>query len=169
MRRTRSLQARLLVGFAGTVAALVVAVPAEGASPRSCGPGTVTHPTEAPNDSYRPGAPVRSVVARGHVLTGVIRSGTTCRGIGRAKLEFFQAGPSGQYSNGTTSWAYRATMFTKPDGSYRYESRFPGSYGTVRAHIHVRISAPGHRQLSTTYFPQIGSNSGRVSVVLDRA
>ena len=167
MRRIDLVHARLVIGVAATVAALGLVAVQEAAA-KSCGPNSVTHPAEAPNDSYRPGSPVRSVVAKGHMLTGVIRSGANCRGIARAKLEFFQAGPSGQYSS-APSWAYRATTFTKADGSYRYESRFPGSYGDVRAHIHVRISAPGHRQLSTTYFPEIGSKSGRVSVVLDRA
>ena len=155
------------IGVAVAIAVPGVASATQAAGAKSCGPGSATHPREAENDNYVPGSPVRSIVARGHVLSGVIRSSATCRGIARARLEFFQAGPIGQYSDGETSWAYRSTVFTRADGEYRYESRFPGSYGNVRAHIHVRVSAPGFRPLSTTYFPEIGASAGRVSVVLE--
>src|SRR5687767_14907268 len=114
-----------LVATAGLLAALVVlslAPVADSATPRTCRPGAVDEP---PNDTYRPGSPVRSVAGHGHVLGGVVRSKSTCRAIARAKLEFFHAGPYGDYSDGVTSWAGRATVFTKADGSYRFESRFP--------------------------------------------
>jgi protocatechuate 3,4-dioxygenase beta subunit len=149
-----------LLVLAGILASQAQPTPAKG----KCRPNIVFEPTQ--NDTYLPGSPVRSVVGHGHVLSGVVRSSTTCRPIARAKLEFFHAGPDGNYSDGFSSWDGRATVFTKADGSYRFESRFPSNSSGVLPHIHFRVSAPGFRTANATYFAHAETPSARVLLVL---
>lgn len=125
-----------------------------------------THSNELRNPNYKPGSPRRSVIGKGYVLSGIVRSSATCRAISHVKIEFFQTGPNGRYSNGVTSWDWRGTVFTRPDGSYRFEGPFPGKYGSNDPHIHLHISAPGFRPLNTTYFPRPGASSGDFPLVL---
>jgi protocatechuate 3,4-dioxygenase beta subunit len=123
----------------------------------------VTH-DEGRNGNYRPGAPVRASMGKGHVLVGVVRSADNCGPVGRARLEFFQSGPQG-YSTGK-SWAHRATVFTRADGSYRLEGAYPSSTGPP-PHIHMRVTAPGFEALNTTFFPRAGALRSRLVLVLE--
>ena len=65
-------------------------------------------PTEqqAKGPFYKPGAPERTSVGQGYVLSGVVKS-TTCRPIPGARIELWLAAPDGNYDD-----AHRATMFT---------------------------------------------------------
>jgi protocatechuate 3,4-dioxygenase beta subunit len=144
--------------------AAVVATAREPAVAATCRPNIVADPS--PNDTYLPGSPVRAVAGRGHVISGVVRSSKTCRPIARARLEFFHAGPDGNYSDGVSSWAGRATVFTKADGSYRFESRYPSNSAGVRPHIHFRVTAPGFRNVNATYFTRVEKPDARVLLVL---
>jgi protocatechuate 3,4-dioxygenase beta subunit len=157
-----SWSATLAVLAATAIAAVVGMSPAVAAT--SCRPNIVFD--ASPNDTYLPGSPVRSVSGHGHVISGFVRSSTTCKPIARAKLEFFHAGPDGEYSDGFSSWAGRATVFTKADGSYRFESRYPTNSANLRPHIHFRISAPGYRTANASYFARPGEPSARVMLVL---
>jgi protocatechuate 3,4-dioxygenase beta subunit len=148
------------------VAATVLAAAVHPAVAKTCRQNAIN---ETPNDSYLPGSPVRTVAGRGHVLRGVVRSTSTCRTIARAKLEFFQAGPDGNYSDGVNSWAGRATVFTKADGGYRFESRYPSNSAGVRPHIHFRVSAPGFETMHRTYFVQAAKRSVVIEVRLEPA
>jgi cytochrome c2 len=107
-------------------------------------------------------APVRSTVAKGHVLTGVIRSSNGCTPIAGAKIVFLLANPQGVYDDD-----HRATVFADASGAYRFESNFPGHYdGSPAPHIHLLISAPGHRAIETEYLPRPGAISGAFNVTL---
>ena len=148
-----------------TVALLAASgVPAPEANPearRTCNP---TLPgSRVPG--YRPGAPVRSSVGAGHVLLGVVHSSRNCAPIAHARLEFFQAGPDGVYSV-RPSWAYRATLFSRRDGSYRFESPIPGKYRRGTPHIHVRASAPGFRAVFAVHELRRYETKGRLDLVL---
>jgi protocatechuate 3,4-dioxygenase beta subunit len=151
---------------AAVLAAGVMLVPSAPAAAKTCRPTSATHPNESRNPNYRPGAPVRASVGAGHVLTGVVRSSAGCHVIARARIEFFQIAANGRYSNGVTSWAGRATLFSRSDGSYRFESPFPPKYGGNRPHIHVYVTADGFRPLRTVYLPKPGETRGRFDFVL---
>ena len=110
---------------------------------------------------YVPNAPVRTKVGTGHVLTGVVRSSRDCHAIRGARIEFWQAGPQGEYGA-----AWRATMFSRRDGSYRFEGPFPPPYSGRPSHIHIRVSASGFRTLVTQYYPRRGQKRGRFELVL---
>ncbi len=126
-------------------------------TPRAC----VPTPPDALGPFYRPGAPIRTRVGQGHVLRGVVRSSADCSPIAGAQIEFWLAGPDGQYSD-----AYRATVFSGPDGAYRFESHFPPAYSGRPPHIHIRVTASGYQTLVTQYYPQPGQTEGTFDLVL---
>jgi protocatechuate 3,4-dioxygenase beta subunit len=112
---------------------------------------------------YEPGAPVRSKVGSGYVLRGKALS-TSCRAIARARVELWLANPQGEYDD-----AHRATLFTRRDGSYRFESNRPTGYSGRPPHIHVRLSARGYRTLVTQHYSRAGRTTAVFNLVLRRA
>jgi hypothetical protein len=110
---------------------------------------------------YVPGAPARSVVGNGHVLYGVVRAAYRCRPIAHARVEVWQAGPDGRYGR-----RWRATMFTDRAGRYRFQSPYPGRVGSLRPHIHLRVSAPGYATLVAEYRPRPHERLGRFDISL---
>jgi catechol 1,2-dioxygenase len=107
--------------------------------------------------TYRPGAPLREVVGRGHLLTGTVRSSRDCTPIQGARVELWpeiagQGHPDGQ----------RATVVTGADGSYRFQSDPP-------EHIHMRISADGFEPVASNRYHPEGRAAGRFDVLLTPA
>ena len=118
-------------------------------------------PPDALGPFYVPGAPERSSVGQGHLLNGVVRSAEGCAPIPGAQLEFWLAGPDGQYGN-----AYRATLAADAAGAYRFESNFPPPYSGRPSHIHLRVTAAGYQPLVTQYYPAQGQSEGSFDLVL---
>jgi protocatechuate 3,4-dioxygenase beta subunit len=87
---------------------------------------------------YEPGAPVRTSVGSGYVLSGNVLAAKECKPIPNAPIEFWLANPRGEYDD-----AHRATVFAGERAEYRLESNVPVSYGGRPPHIHVRVRAPG--------------------------
>lgn len=110
---------------------------------------------------YVPNAPERSSVGTGHVLRGQVKSSRGCQLISGAKLEFWMANPQGEYDD-----AHRATLYTGDMGMYQFESNFPPGYGGRPPHIHIKVSAEGHRTLTTQYYPEQGDIEGTFDLVL---
>lgn len=110
---------------------------------------------------YKPGAPVRSNVGKGYVLSGVVKSSVACTPIRGAKIEFWLAGPDGKYDD-----AHRATIFSDERGSYRFESNVPVPYFGRPPHIHVMISAKGFKTLITQHYPEKGKAGASFDMVL---
>jgi protocatechuate 3,4-dioxygenase beta subunit len=76
-------------------------------------------------------------------------------------LEFWQVGPDGQYDD-----AHRATLYSDAEGAYSFEGNFPPGYGGRPSHIHIRVTAEGHKVLITQYYPQTGDTEGMFDLVL---
>jgi len=134
-------------------------------TPGAPGPRTeVCVPTrpDALGPFYRPGAPVRTSVGKGYVLSGRVLAAARCLPVPGARLEFWLAGPDGRYGD-----AYRATVFADAGGGYRFESHFPPAYGGRPPHIHLRVSAVGYRTLVTQHYPRPGDPEGWFDVVLE--
>jgi protocatechuate 3,4-dioxygenase beta subunit len=110
---------------------------------------------------YEPDAPERMSVGEGHVLSGVVRSSTDCSPIEGARIEFWLAGPDGKYSND-----YRATMFSKKSGEYRFESHFPPPYSGRPSHIHIKVEAKDYQPLITQFYPVKGQFDSKLDLVL---
>jgi hypothetical protein len=107
--------------------------------------------------TYRPGAPVRSVVGKGHVLTGTVRSRRDCAPVAGARVELWpeiagQGHPDAQ----------RATVLTDAGGRYRFQSDPP-------EHIHMLVSAEGFEPLASNRYHPEGRASGRFDILLTPA
>jgi protocatechuate 3,4-dioxygenase beta subunit len=111
---------------------------------------------------YEPGAPVRSKVGTGYILSGRVLT-TGCRAIGRARIELWLVNSRGQYDD-----AHRATVVAARDGRYRFQSNRPPGYEGRPPHIHVRVSARGFRTLVTQHYPRGRRTSAVFNLVLVR-
>ncbi len=118
-------------------------------------------PTDMLGPFYTPGAPQRAQVGEGYVLTGVVRSGLDCSPIPGAQIDFWLAGPQGDYGD-----EWRAVTFSAADGSYRFESHPPPPYSGRPAHIHILVSTPGYQTLVTQHYPSLGSSQATFDLVL---
>ena len=98
---------------------------------------------------YEPDAPERSVTGRGLTVTGRVSAAKGCAPLPAARIEWWSAGPRGDYDA-----EHRAAQRVDGAGRYRYETDFPGRYPGRPLHIHVRVTAPGHRPLVTQLYPR---------------
>ena len=135
---------------------LAAAAPLQSALAGSCEP---TRP-DGLGPFYKPDAPERSKVGEGYILRGAVRS-LDCSPVAGARIEFWLAGPDGRYDDD-----HRATLISDSSGAYAFQSKFPPAYGNRPPHIHVRVSAPGHKVLVTQHYPVGGSNEGTMDLVL---
>ncbi len=137
------------------LAVLLVAAPAW--AQRAC------TPTQADSlgPFYTPDAPERASTGRGLTVSGVVRSATGCAALPGARIEWWSADGKGQYQD-----ALRATQRADGQGRYRYETVAPGRYPGRPPHLHVRVTAPGHRTLVTQLYPRDGQSTLQTDFVL---
>ena len=108
---------------------------------------------------YKPGAPSRATLVadseRGErlTLTGIVRS-TACTPLANATLDIWQADARGGYDN--DGWGLRGTLVTDQRGRWALHTIIPGRYLNGKryrpAHIHVKLRAPGHTELTTQLY-----------------
>jgi protocatechuate 3,4-dioxygenase beta subunit len=110
---------------------------------------------------YKAGAPIRSVVGKGYVLRGVVRSSRDCAVIAGARIELWLAGPDGEYDDD-----HRATIIADPKGAYRFECNEPPPYFGRPPHIHLRVSVAGFQTLVTQHYPEKGVREADFDIVL---
>ena len=123
----------------------------------ACSP---TRPGPSFSDQY-PDPPERTSVGTGLVVTGTVRSAGECAPISRARVVYWLAGPDGEYDP-----EHEGKVFTRPDGTYRIQTNFPGFYGAGGPHIHFYMDAPGHQGQELEIFVACGQTTGRFDVVL---
>jgi protocatechuate 3,4-dioxygenase beta subunit len=126
--------------------------------PASCEP---TQP-DALGPFYEPNAPVRTSVGSGYVLSGAVLAADGCEPVREARIELWLANPRGEYDD-----AHRATVFAGERGGYRFESNVPVSYSSRPPHIHLRVTAPGYRELVTQHYPDAGQTEADFDLVLE--
>ena len=126
--------------------------------PANCEPT----PPDVLGPYYEPDAPVRTSVGSGYVLTGAVLATGSCEPIPDARIEFWLANPEGEYDD-----AHRATVPAGAGGTYRFESNVPVSYGGRPPHIHVRVTAPGYRELVTQHYPEDGQTEATFDLILE--
>jgi protocatechuate 3,4-dioxygenase beta subunit len=125
--------------------------------PLSCAPTT----PDMLGPFYKPDAPERAVTGHGLVVTGTVRSARGCAPLPGARLEWWSADARGDYQD-----ELRATQRTGGDGAFRYETVAPGRYPGRPPHLHVKISAAGHRTLVTQLYPRDGQRALTTDFVL---
>lgn len=90
------------------------------------------------------------LVVEGHVL-GL---GATCTALPGAEVDVWHADDAGNYDN--TGFTLRGVFTTDASGKYRVETILPGRYldgAEYRPrHIHVRVRAPGRKELVTQLY-----------------
>ncbi len=120
-------------------------------------------PTKVDADGpfYRPGAPERTRVGEGYVLSGTVRSARDCTVLPGARIEIWLNGPDGRYGD-----QWRATLHADRDGNYRFTSHRPVPYGSRPPHIHIIVNAAGHTELITQHYPQPKTTSANFDLVL---
>lgn len=125
--------------------------------------GNQCNPTEPDmlGPFYKAGAPERSQVGEGYILSGVVRSSRDCSPIPDATIEFWLAGPDGRYGDD-----YRATVHSGSEGEYSFESNPPGPYYGRPPHIHIRVSAKGFKTLITQHYPKEKADRASLDLVL---
>ena len=126
-------------------------------------PACVPTQADAEGPFYQPNAPERGATGRGIVVAGTVRSARGCGPLGGARIEWWSADGRGQYDD-----QHRAAQRADADGRYRYETDFPGRYPGRPPHLHVRITAPGHRTLVTQLYPKAAQVAIEVDFVLLR-
>jgi protocatechuate 3,4-dioxygenase beta subunit len=148
---------RLVIALA--IAAWTCLAPAVGvgAAPAPCAP---TRP-DAEGPFYEPNAPERSRTGRGLVVSGAVRSASDCRLLASARIEWWSTNTQGRYDDD-----HRATQRADDQGRYRYETDFPARYPGRPPHLHVRVSAAGHRPLVTQIYPRAGQTAVDFDFVL---
>jgi protocatechuate 3,4-dioxygenase beta subunit len=110
---------------------------------------------------YKAGAPERAATGRGLLVTGTVRSAKGCGALPGATLEWWSADGRGEYSDNL-----RATQRSDADGRFNYETVSPGRYPGRPPHLHVKVSAPGHRTLVTQLYPRDGQQALTTDFVL---
>jgi protocatechuate 3,4-dioxygenase beta subunit len=98
---------------------------------------------------YVAGAPERSKTGDGLSVEGAVRSTRECKALPGAKIEWWAANPRGGYDD-----AHRATQVTDGEGRFRYVTDMPGKYPGRPVHLHVKVTAPGHKALVTQVYPK---------------
>lgn len=110
---------------------------------------------------YVPNAPERGSTGQGLIITGSVRTSRDCQPLEQALIEWWSANSQGDYDE-----AHRASQGTDPEGRYTYSTNVPGRYPGRPPHVHVRVTAPGHRPLVTQLYPQAGQTTMTVDLVL---
>jgi len=103
---------------------------------------------------YVAGAPERNKTGDGLTVQGVVRSTRECKALPGAKLEWWSANGRGQYDDD-----HRATQVTDGEGRFRYVTDMPGRYPGRPVHLHVKVSARGHKSLVTQVYPKPNQSS----------
>lgn len=149
-----TLLAALTVACSGTPPAATQPI----GSPASCSPT----PQDVPAN-YVANAPERTKIgAGGYRFAGTVRSANGCSPIPDARVELWLANPSGAYDS-----EHRATLVADRSGRYTVDTSFPAGYGGGGSHIHIRVTATGHRALVSVFFPASGTVSGEMDLVLE--
>jgi protocatechuate 3,4-dioxygenase beta subunit len=85
-------------------------------------------------------------IGQGLIIKGKVKSAVSCEPIAGAKIEHWQTSTSGFYTD-----ELRAYLQSGDDGSYRFETEWPGA---PVPHIHFIITAPGYQKLVTQWVGQ---------------
>jgi protocatechuate 3,4-dioxygenase beta subunit len=122
--------------------------------------------TPTPQDEigpfYRPNSPLRSKIGTGFILKGTVRSAATCQPVSGARIEFWQAGPDGNYSD-----AWRATIYSDRRGRYRLTTAVPPPYARRPSHIHILVDKRGYAGLITQHYPKAGARQATFDLTME--
>jgi protocatechuate 3,4-dioxygenase beta subunit len=184
-----------LGGLGGVGALLLGGCPRPRTSARDAGAGSALAPTPAVDDGddddlplggvcaatadniegpfFKAGAPHRATLvgdgdAGERLRVGGVVRGVDCMPLADAELEIWHANAAGEYD--LDGFRFRAALRVAADGAWRVDTIVPGRYlngARYRpAHIHAKVRAAGHRELTTQlYFAGDPYNDGDPFIV----
>jgi len=117
---------------------------------------------DAEGPFYKPGALERLSTGSGLAISGEVRSYPGCRPIPGARVEWWHADRSGLYVD-----SLRGMQKTGATGGYAFTTSPPGIYPGRPPHIHFKVSAPGHKPLTTQIYLRGGEKSVRFDLVIE--
>ena len=117
---------------------------------------------DAEGPFYKPGAPERLSTGSGLAVSGEVISHPDCRPVPGARVEWWHADRSGRYVE-----SLRGTQKTGAKGGYAFTTLPPGVYPGRPPHIHFKVSAPGHRPLTTQLYLRGGEKAIRFDLVVE--
>jgi protocatechuate 3,4-dioxygenase beta subunit len=125
---------------------------------RKCAPTA----EDAEGPFYKPGAPERLSTGQGLEVLGKVLSYPGCRPIPGARVEWWHADRSGRYLD-----SLRGMQKTGAKGDYTFTTSPPGIYPGRPLHIHFKVSAPGHKPLTTQLYLRGGEKTIRFDLVVE--
>ena len=140
-----------------TVAAVALTATAPARAQGTCAPT----PRDMEGPFYKPGAPVRAQTGTGLAVGGAVRSAGACAPIVGARVEWWQANPSGAYDD-----AHRGALVSGEGGRYHFVTDPPPPYSGRPSHVHIKVFASGHRTLTTQLYPRAGQTDITFDLVL---
>jgi len=117
---------------------------------------------DAEGPFYKPGAPELLSTGAGLAISGDVISYPDCRPIPGARVEWWHADRSGRYVD-----SLRGMQKTGAKGGYAFTTLPPGVYPGRPLHIHFKVSAPGHKPLTTQLYLRGGEKSIRFDLVVE--
>jgi protocatechuate 3,4-dioxygenase beta subunit len=111
---------------------------------------------------YKPGAPERRSSGAGLSVSGDVLSYPDCRPVAGALVEWWHADRSGRYLD-----LLRGTQKAGKTGGYAFTTDPPGVYPGRPPHIHFKVSAPGHKPLTTQLYLRGGESAVRFDLVIE--
>jgi protocatechuate 3,4-dioxygenase beta subunit len=129
----------------------------------SCDDGDEPSPEQTEGPFYAPDTPRRrdlvdaSVEGKRILLRGKVLD-TSCRPVGGALLDFWQADGNGEYDN--EGFRLRGHQFADSGGRFQLSTVVPGLYSGRTRHIHVKVQPRGGEVVTTQlYFPREPGNA----------
>lgn len=117
---------------------------------------------DAEGPFYKPGAQERFSTGSGLAVSGEVLSYPDCRPIPGARVEWWQADRSGRYVD-----SLRGMQKTGETGGYAFTTLPPGIYPGRPPHIHFKVTAPGHKPLTTQLYLRGGEKAVRFDLVVE--
>jgi protocatechuate 3,4-dioxygenase beta subunit len=101
---------------------------------------------------YKEGAPQRHSLREAGLQGAPLRvegrvMNTAGQSLPGAVVEMWHVNAAGEYDN--QGFRYRGQVKAGGHGAYWFETHKPVAYSSRCAHVHVRVSAPGHQTLAT--------------------
>jgi hypothetical protein len=151
------------VALAGIAVFLFLSSGAVGYQNASRTPAGECYPSDRYNmaESYRPDAPLRSVIGTGTVrYSGKVLAWPDCLPVQDAEVEFWSWGPDGIYTS-----ELRATLITDKQGNWEVLSSEMDPTKTPY-HMHIKVTGPGIRPVTTAFYPETHDQGGIFDIIV---
>ena len=102
---------------------------------------------------YKSGAPVRTVISTGGVplrIEGRVLMRDCTTPVAEAILDVWHCDDDGNYD--MRGFKARGQVRSDTDGYYNFTTILPAHYGNRPRHIHIKVRAPGHEELTTQLY-----------------